>query len=264
MAGMCEYQHLPVLQTEIASDTAYETDIACNLLDDFTTGSWQAYTTVPFDTSGIWMGVDIIQSVKQSALDISVGGAGSEVVVVDWVQHQTGYPGRAFVPIELNKGDVVRLRGASNTALTSNLHFAWVARRGLGVQFSTAHLCSQPWGQRTVIGKDASFDFRGTQTGGTLTQISSSTPHDCRAIALEVCIAESTMNNRDRIRLLLYVGPAASEVHIATWWFRSSAVEIYQPWSPIMLPVRIPKGTRVSAMLEFEADTESIAFALLN
>ncbi len=216
-----------------------------------TKGSYVTARTLTADVDGLLIGYSVATANVRSLIDIAVGGAGSEVTVVEDLHYSAaaGLTQWFYVPVSAPSGTVVRARHACSTGSTT-AHVAIHEVKG-------GWFVPPPGGGCVTWGADAT-DSGGTlldagaaaNTFGTIVQLSASTANDVRAVCIVMGGNANTAPTGANFAVRILVGGSGSEVEIATVGFRASTnADAYGPLGCSWLPCSIPAGSRVSARL---------------
>lgn len=182
-------------------------------------------------------------------LDIGIGGAGSEVVIVSDVHTSIGNNSSEWfvVPRSIPSGTRVSARVASST-LSSQLRCAVVGIKG-------GWFTPQGGGDITTYGANAA-DSGGTpvdagasaNTFGAWAQLTASTGADLKGIAVRTGGVNNTTPTTGQGLLQIGVGAGGSEVGLFEIPFNmGTTIDNYGPMPPLWFPADIPAGSRLAA-----------------
>jgi hypothetical protein len=206
----------------------------------------------PFDAHMIVVMIDDISTVIDYLLDIAVGAAGVEFVILPnlYVGGGTGsinYGAIYQFPVQIPKG--VRLTARIQASTLSSV--ARVSCLLMQQSFSPGQPLGRvdAYGANTATSGGVSVDPGGTaNTKGAYSQIIASTTHDMAAM----CLAVGNQKNGTRASQSwltdIAIGAAGAEqVLISNYSMNcSTSPDIVTPQTSPLLPVSIPAGTRLA------------------
>lgn len=187
-------------------------------------------------------------------LDIGIGGAGSEVVVVPNIG--IGYQGPATgvngtvttVPVTVPQGSRVAVR-AQSTRTSQNVTVWLTPIRNTVTRLSAPtaliDLCANT---STSYGVALTVPA-GANTKGAWTQLTASVPQALQAVVLTPQAAADTVLATNGVMLIdLAVGASGSEQTIVSNWpYLQNTNEVGQYLAPTLWPVNVPAGARLAA-----------------
>jgi hypothetical protein len=245
--------HFPISEGRAASSLSFAQPTS-GAAD--TKGAWsQIIASTPFDISALSARVRLHNVTDDGLLDIGVGGAGSEIVLIpNLLVSGILTPGQlspfaeeVFIPAYIPQG--TRLSARCQTHVGSEQVVCLVQYNGGGLRHC------KPWGRVTDYGSvlansTGTLVTGGNGVAGTWTQLSAST-NNIRHLIVMVTTSSQTGNNG--ILIQLGVGGAGSEV--AVW---ENPDGLYQPAAgvgPLVfnVPILIPPGTRLSTNINSDS-----------
>jgi hypothetical protein len=236
--------------TRIAADDAspYKTQVNASGSTN-TKGSWtQVAASVPFDIAGIVLSGQCSTGGRSALIDIGVGAAAAEVVVLSnlLASFSRGYDLNysTYLPLSVKVGARLSLRLQSNVSAADfylRLHFV-----AAGSVAPTSYPVATTYGADTATSDGTSITSGGSAgVKGSYAQLSASVTYDTKWLL--VCIGP-TLGGVADFSLDIAVGAAAAEVVVVPDLFVNqassggSATPCYY-----LLPVAIKAGSRLSA-----------------
>lgn len=219
-----------------------------------TKGAWvQLVAATTYAVSGVHVYLNPDQSGAQYLVDIGVGTAGSEEVVISNIYCNTHAGDVAlthlFFPIDIPVGTRLAVRHQCSTTNASAPLTTGLVLFGGGFTMMPGLSHWASWGAITASSQGTQVDPGGTaNTKGSWVEFQSSTPRHVRALVFAVHKDGST-SAQPRWWVDVGVGASGSEVTIVpNLPFHAAASAGRQPTMPssITVPVNIPPGTRVA------------------
>lgn len=182
-------------------------------------------------------------------LDIAIGGAGSEDVIVDnllWSANQN-LVHTFYVPVSLPAGTRIAARCQSSTGSVVTAVSVVLVKGGWRTPPSASAVIT--WGANTADSGGTALDAgAAANTFGTVVELAASTAADVFAVALQTAANANTTPKAGSFLVEILVGGAGSEVPVAAIGFRAAGVaDSYGPGPDFWFPCAIPAGSRVSA-----------------
>ena len=215
-----------------------------------TKGSYaEVVTSTAHDCDGFLVSIAGQTSNVRVLVDIAIGAAGSEDVIVDnipWSANQN-LTVSFYVPYALPAGTRIAARCQSSTgSVVASVSVALV--KG-GWRTPPAGATVVTWGADTADSGGTALDAgAAANTFGTIVQLSASTANDVKAIALQVAANANATPTAGSFVVRVMVGGSGSEVPVVDVGFRAAATaDSYGPCPDFWFPCAIPAGSRVSA-----------------
>lgn len=182
-------------------------------------------------------------------VDIAVGGAGSEQVIVAnlvWSANQN-LTQTFYVPVSLPAGTRISARCQSSTGSVVAAVSVTLVKGGWRTPPSGSRVVT--WGADTTDSGGTALDAgAAANTFGTIVQLSASTTADVFAVAVQVAANANTTPTAGSFVVRVMVGGSGSEVPVVDVGFRAAATaDSYGPGPDFWFPCSIPAGSRVSA-----------------
>jgi len=243
----------------LASSTT-PVDVAASATPNTEAASWTEIVSATVEyCDGFWLsaiGTSATSSISQIILDIGIGAASSEIVLVSHLlfDHQNNKPiqGFVYIPIPIPGGTRVAARIRCSVASHSIKVGIVLQRQGNTKPSNTCTKCVT-YGDDTSDSGGTSIDPGVTaNTEGAWTQMTSSTTDDTKMVIISLGNQANASRNNYYFRLDLGIGGSGSEVAaISNIPFNSgiSTDMLTQIWfGPF--PVDIPAGTRIALRLQ--------------
>lgn len=222
-------------------------------------GSWTALnTSTPFACNGVLLGAAPGNSNTPMAVELGVGGAGSEKVIMpDFVlsaNSRTAF--WVYVPCQIPASSRLSARLTSGTISATCVVYADLLTSGpLAVPIGGLIRQLHP----VVTGGTYGTSVTPQQTtySATWTQLSSSCPIDARAICVQTNSGTNTAPGGAGIQYELGVGAASSEVVVLNRvsFQQAANADVAGPGFSFWLPCQIAAGQRVALRAETNAAT---------
>ncbi len=216
---------------------------------DNTKGAWVEFSaSTPFDAVGVLMFFSLPGPAGR-LIDLGVGGAGSEVVVVENILRTVGGTFSAdhiFLPIAIPQGSRLALRQQS----TTGSHVSEVTLMLVAGNFahSSGFHRATTYGAATADSGGVSVDPGGTiNTKGAYSEIAAATARAAKSVLLLIGNWANTAMSNAAWLIDIAVGAAGSEVVVAADVFVTSFTgsDSIVPGA-ILLPISIPAGARLA------------------
>lgn len=214
-----------------------------------------SYTTVvastSMDATGILISSETTNVSVSHLIDIAIGAAASEVVVLpNWLMNSApGINHWIYIPVNLPAGSRISVRNQGSTASAAIVVAAHLVRGSLFSAPNAGRIVD--YGTVTATSFGTSIDPGAVaNTYGSWTQITASTTEDISAIYLQLGHHNNSapqLIDSAGFRMDIGVGAAASEV--LAWGpisFGSYTNGAYGPMSNLWFPISIPAGVRLS------------------
>lgn len=253
---MADWGYFPAVTRFAEDDTAipnYKLALTAGASD--AKGAWTQYVaSAPFDVQGLWMFCQGGTNLNTELIDIGLGGAGSEQVIVPNIflgkLGTTNYDySPMFFPVQIPSGTRIAARGQTTEVTTDSIYikFVMVSENGCG-----------PFQTGTDYGT-VTASSRGTQvlssssvnTKGSWVQLVASTGSEM-IYALIMAYDDGTTSTTD-FAYDIGIGGAGSEqvvipdVFGTMWGSVGGAGGQTQGGQLVGTPLRIPSGTRIAA-----------------
>lgn len=196
---------------------------------------------------------------RDCLIDIAVGGAGSEVVVMGNILFSSIKSGRhgdhAVIPLFIARGQRIAARVQCSTGSTAqNVSMTPFHRNPWPRRYWTC----ETWGAATGDSGGTSIDPGGTaNTEGAWTELTSSTTRRTRLFVIAIGNQNNTTRSDATWLVDLGVGAAGSEVAVAEnmYFIVNQAIDFTCPCFHGPIPVDIPAGSRVSVRAQCSINT---------
>lgn len=225
-----------------------------------TKGSWvEASTASPYEANGII--VNVRQSVAGSPscmVDIGVGAAGSEVVVVPDLlfSSRLGHPATVWLPIKIREGSRIAVRCQCTS--TANIPQVTITLIGGSLNQPPGYSRMLAYGVVAGTSRGAVVDAgAAANTKGAYTQITAATTQPIKWL-LAAFTAGANAALADSSSLIdIAVGAASSEVVIIPdiLMGKQLASDVLTPQLFGPVPVDIPEGTRLAVRAQCSTAT---------
>lgn len=211
----------------------------------------QVVASSAFAAGGLLVHVGPTTTNAPWALDLAVGGSGSErIIFPDYMfGGQTRLPHGFYAPCAVSSGSRIAARvTSSGSGLSTRIYVTLLAPSPFGFPAdagNVAYLGPTPSSATTY----GTLITPGNGTFSSWVQLSSSTPFDAKAIMVNTHSGEDTAPTASTFQWQIGVGAAASEVVIVdkVVAFAGGASDSEGPGPSYWMPCQIPAGQRVSA-----------------
>lgn len=220
-----------------------------------TVGSYtEIVSALSQDIAGIFVQITTATSVSatdsSSLINIAIGGAGSEVVVVPNIG--IGYKATAnltglFIPIKISKGTRVAFNAQSvigSKTIACRFIFVYSRRKVIAspTQIDT-------YGADTLTSAGVTISNPGAgNTKGSYTEITASTDRPYQGLFISIQGAQSTAISSGSALVDVAIGPGGNEINIIEdLHCVTTTGESIDPITPSTIMRHIPAGTRISA-----------------
>lgn len=214
-----------------------------------TKGGWFTINTTAFDCDGLLICYGPASANVTHLIDIGVGTAGSEQVVVTLhCSSEAGLTHWFYIPMTFPSGTRVAARNQVRTGTSISCYVA--AMPIMGAPFVPAPGSSiATWGADTADSGGVTLDAGATvNTYGAIVQLTASTQYPVTAVCGQLGGAANTAPTAGSGVVQLLVGGSGSETPICEWGFRiASGSDNFGPLPSFWIPCSIPAGSRISA-----------------
>lgn len=242
-----------------------------------TKGSWvQLTAATAFDADGFWLNIKGSQrgssvSNSKALIDIGIGGAGSEQVIISNFLHYicSGTPfwcGSVFFPISIPAGTRVAARAQAGTLASGAVNIPLsITPFALGLEGSEGMGGCTGYGANTgTSGGVTVTSSASSNTMGSWSEVTSSTTNDAAAVV--VCLAGGTVITPSFDMLIdIGIGASGSEQIVIPKLAITEYNTNFQPNPPLHGPffLQIPAGTRLAARCQDSAGSAFLETVLL-
>lgn len=249
---MSDWGYNPAVERFVGSDAgagkATPTGGAAN-----TKGSWvQLFASAPFNATGLMLQVQCSTGDRAALVDIGIGGAGSEVVILPniylWASTASAYSGllSAYLPVQIPAGTRVAVRLQSSAA-SGDFYFKTQLFDAGGLytpQLATAYGADTATSHGTVL-------TSGSGSKGSWAQLSASVAGLRRGL---ICIGKPSAGADFWIDI--GVGGAGSEVIAVPDLMAANTSTTSSVL--VSIPLSIPPATRLAARTQASSGTPTI------
>ncbi len=223
-----------------------------------TVGSYtEIVSALAQDVSGVYVQITTATSTSaadsSSLINIAIGGAGSEVVVVPNIG--IGYKATAnltglFIPIRISRGTRVAFNAQSvvgSKTIAARFTFVTDKRK---ISASPTQIDTYEANTATSAGVTVSNPGAGN-TKGSYTEIIASTDRPYQGLFISIQGAQSTAISSGNILVDVAIGSAGNEINIIdNLQCVTTTGESVDPITPSTIMRHIPAGTRISARFQ--------------
>lgn len=234
--------------TALSRGTSITANATANTKGNFT----ELIASTSFDATSLLVMLDDISSATDYLIDIAIGGAGSEVVVISnlIVTGGTGsivYGGHYLLPVNIPAGSRVSARCQASTGSAVVRVSAQLFGSGMGGAETLGLVAT--YGDNTATSGGTQVDPGGTaNTKGSYVQIAASTTYPIRFLVIAIGNKLNNIRSSQSWLMDVAIGGAGSEtVILSNMAFNcSTSPDIITPQTYCMIPVNIPAGTRIA------------------
>ncbi len=188
------------------------------------------------------------------SVDIGVGAAGSEVVLVAdlMTSNNNGVGGVGvyyMLPVQIPSGTRVAVRTQCSLAAQGAVDVAVYIGDGAFTQLEgAAGVATIGFVSATTFGTTVTS---GNAVKGAYAQLSASTPRDYVGLMFAMDYQDSAVGNNNSWLADIAIGAGGSEkIIIPNYYMRTNTQGIFNPPSSQYFPIQIPSGSAVSARLQ--------------
>lgn len=261
------YGAIPPL-SKIADDGVTTNSKGTVLTANATIHTKGAYTTLiastAFAAKGLLVQIGTTRTAADAFVDIAIGGAGSETVIVPNMMSGSGNGNctrqpAIYIPLMIPAGTRISARTQSTftaAAITVKVHLLGTLLGGM-----------EPYGKAIEFGADTSVTQGTTvdpgavaNTKGAWTQLTASCPLPLKALYIDNSNLVQTARSSADWLLDIGIGAAASElVIIPNIWIECVTIEDTIAHFPTpLIPVSVPAGSRISARCQCSLTTATL------
>lgn len=214
-------------------------------------GSYSTVRVTSFDCDGFLFSWCCTGSNNRQLLDVAVGAAGSEQIIVADLHYgaTANVTQWMYIPYSLPAGSTIRVRHATSAAASA----AYAVTEIKGGWAQSLKGCSiATYGATAADSGGISMDAGATNsTYGAIVQVVASTTYPIKAIAITLGANANTATTIGRAIIRVMVGASGSEVPILDLPViqGGTAIDNYGPAPDFWFPVNIPQGSRISARM---------------
>lgn len=215
-----------------------------------------AATTAPVTALLVSIDGNLVSGGDSSTLvDVGIGGAGSETVLVPYLAagyHANGFLREFLVPVAVPVGSRLSVR-CQSVRTTSSLVVSLLGMNLAGLrQPPTAYPAALALGVVTASSRGTVLTEPGsTNTKSAWTEITSSCPQHLAGLVVQVQGASHNAHNGSGVILDIGVGGSGSEqVVVSNVNYFGSTSETMDARQPVTFAVNIPAGSRIAARFQ--------------